>query len=79
VLAHLILLHKTGSSNPLGVETNKDKIKFFPYFLVKDINPILSLAIGLLALISVSPNLLGDVENYTLARPEVTPTHIQPE
>lgn len=79
VLAHLILLHKTGSSNPLGVETNKDKIKFFPYFLVKDINPILSLAIGLLALISVSPNLLGDAENYTLARPEVTPTHIQPE
>lgn len=79
VIIHLILLHTTGSSSPLGLETNKDKIKFFPTFLVKDTNPILLLTIVLLLLISVSPNLLGDVENYIVASPEVTPTHIQPE
>lgn len=79
VVAHLILIHKTGSSNPLGVETNKDKIKFFPFFIIKDTGPLLVITITLLVVLSLRPNILGDVENFTPASSEVTPTHIQPE
>lgn len=31
--AHLLFLHQTGSSNPLGVRRNLDKILFMPYFV----------------------------------------------
>lgn len=79
VLIHLIFLHKTGSSNPLGIFTNADKIKFFPYFAVKDINPIFLIIILILTLIRVNPNFLGDVENFNVASIATTPPHIQPE
>lgn len=36
-LAHLTLLHKNGSNNPLGINTNVDTIAFYPYFYVKDL------------------------------------------
>jgi hypothetical protein len=37
VLIHLLFLHQTGSNNPLGLNKNRDKISFHPYFTVKDI------------------------------------------
>jgi len=37
VLIHLSLLHKDGSNNPLGINTNVDTISFYPYFYVKDL------------------------------------------
>lgn len=79
VIIHLILLHQKGSSNPTGTVTNYDKIKFFPYFLVKDIIPMILAAILIIALISTDPNNLGDVENFNKARISTTPPHIQPE
>lgn len=79
VIMHLIFLHVGGSSNPLGLNTDLDKIKFFPYFLVKDTTPMLLRGLLVVGLISVHPNLLGDVENFTNAMPTTTPTHIQPE
>lgn len=79
VIVHLIILHQRGSSSPLGVETNKDKIKFLPLFIVKDVVPIVTISIIIIRIISINPNILGDVENYSIASPEVTPTHIQPE
>ena len=36
-LVHLVLLHQNGSTNPLGIESNVDKISFYPYFYVKDL------------------------------------------
>ena len=37
-LMHLIALHDTaGSSNPLGVSGNYDRLPFAPYFLFKDL------------------------------------------
>ena len=37
-LMHLIALHDTaGSSNPLGVSGNYDRLPFAPYFLFKDV------------------------------------------
>lgn len=79
MVVHLIILHKRGSNNPTGTNPNYDKIKFAPYFLVKDVTPMLVLAIGVVALICINPNLLGDVENFNIARITTTPPHIQPE
>lgn len=79
VLAHLIFLHQKGSSNPSRTNSNLDKIKFFPIFLVKDITPIIIIIIILRTLISIRPEALGDPENFNNARITTTPTHIKPE
>ena len=79
VIIHLLLLHKPGSSNPIGTNPDFDKTKFFPYFLVKDSNPLLLLIILIIVVLIINPNILGDVENFNLASPTSTPTHIQPE
>lgn len=79
VLIHLILLHEKGSSNPSNIKTRTDKLKFSPLFLVKDTIPIILIAISLTRIISLTPNILGDVENFNMANPLVAPVHIQPE
>jgi len=79
VLVHLIMLHQTGSSNPLGTSTNLDKVEFHPYFSSKDSTPFLVVAIVILFLTSQVPLLIGDTENSNEANPLATPIHIQPE
>lgn len=79
VLIHLIMLHQTGSSNPLGTRTNLDKVEFHPYFSSKDSTPLLVLMIVILFLIRQTPLLIGDTENSNEANPLATPIHIQPE
>ena len=78
-ILHLLFLHETGSNNPIGLNSNADKISFHPYFSYKDLlgAAILVIALALLALFS--PNLLGDPDNFTPANPMVTPPHIKPE
>lgn len=78
-LVHLLYLHETGSSNPLGVRSDCDTVKFHPYFSVKDLVGfcVMWFLLGLIVLFS--PNLLIDPENFINANPLVTPTHIQPE
>lgn len=77
--AHLILLHSNGSSNPMGIRSDIDKIPFHSYFSYKDIYGIVLLTIILAGLIFFVPNILGDTENFIQANPLVTPVHIQPE
>jgi len=72
-------LHKDGSSNPLGVNTNSDTIPFFPYFVVKDIFAFLIMLFFLSFLVFFYPNLLGHSDNYIIANPMSTPAHIVPE
>ena len=36
-IIHLLFLHQTGRRNPLGVRRNFDKIRFHPYFRLKDL------------------------------------------
>nr|YP_003204875.1 cytochrome b [Rhopaea magnicornis]ACO92575.1 cytochrome b [Rhopaea magnicornis] len=79
VLIHLLFLHQTGSNNPLGINSNLDKISFHPYYSYKDIVGMVILLFSLTYLILMSPYLLGDPENFTPANPLVTPVHIQPE
>nr|ATL15923.1 cytochrome b [Johnius distinctus] len=78
-LLHLLFLHETGSNNPLGLNSDADKIPFHPYFTYKDLLGFAVLLICLTALALFSPNLLGDPDNFTPANPLVTPPHIKPE
>lgn len=79
VVVHLLFLHQTGSNNPLGVNSNIDKIPFHPYFTFKDVIGF-AIMIFLLLLITLwRPYLLGDPENFIPANPLVTPEHIKPE
>lgn len=78
-IIHLLFLHQTGSNNPLGLNSDLDKIPFHPYFSVKDILGFACLLITLILLVLWSPYLLGDPDNFIPANPLVTPAHIQPE
>nr|BAU51632.1 cytochrome b [Chirolophis japonicus] len=78
-LVHLLFLHQTGSNNPLGLNSDADKISFHPYFSYKDLLGFAALVTALTALALFSPNLLGDPDNFTPANPLVTPPHIKPE
>ena len=37
VIAHIALLHRDGSNNPLGIDSRSDSIPFYPYAYVKDL------------------------------------------
>nr|BCT98136.1 cytochrome b [Liobagrus reinii]BCT98140.1 cytochrome b [Liobagrus reinii]BCT98147.1 cytochrome b [Liobagrus reinii] len=78
-LLHALFLHETGSNNPLGLNSNTDKISFHPYFSYKDLLGFIMLITALTSLALFSPNFLGDPENFTPANPLVTPPHIKPE
>nr|YP_009349881.1 cytochrome b [Pseudorhynchus crassiceps]AQM40029.1 cytochrome b [Pseudorhynchus crassiceps] len=79
VMIHLLFLHQTGSNNPLGLNSNIDKIPFHPYFTFKDIFGFIIMIMLLVTLTLLEPYMLGDPDNFTPANPLVTPIHIQPE
>nr|UPI55375.1 cytochrome b [Manocoreus sp.] len=79
VIIHLLFLHQTGSNNPLGTNSNYDKIPFHPYFSIKDLMGMMVTLTLFMLLILLEPRILGDPENFIPANPMVTPIHIQPE
>jgi ubiquinol-cytochrome c reductase cytochrome b subunit len=80
VLMHLIALHDSaGSSNPLGISNNYDRLPFSPYFIFKDLVTIFLFILVLCIFVFIMPNLLGDSENYVMANPMQTPPAIVPE
>lgn len=80
VLMHLIALHETvGSSTPLGISGNYDRITFAPYYLFKDLITIFLFILVLSIFVFFMPNVLGDSENYIMANPMQTPPAIVPE
>nr|WIL10261.1 cytochrome b [Papilio paris] len=78
-MIHLLFLHQTGSNNPLGINSNIDKIPFHPFFTFKDLIGFILLLLMLSLLTLTNPYLLGDPDNFIPANPLVTPIHIQPE
>jgi len=78
-VVHIIALHEDGSNNPLGLNSNIDKISFHPYYTIKDLFGFAVFAIFFVSLISYAPNLLGHSDNYIAANPLVTPESIVPE
>nr|YP_010937211.1 cytochrome b [Iassus lateralis]WIW75754.1 cytochrome b [Iassus lateralis]WKW94154.1 cytochrome b [Iassus lateralis]WLN32159.1 cytochrome b [Iassus lateralis] len=79
VIIHLILLHETGSNNPIGLNSNMDKIPFHPYYSIKDIMGFSITLTLFFLLILYEPLMLSDPDNFIPANPMVTPIHIQPE
>jgi len=79
VILHLIALHEHGSSNPLGISSNMDKIYFHPYFTTKDAYFFILFFILFALLVFFFPNFLNHPDNYIPANPLVTPLSIQPE
>nr|QOY24495.1 cytochrome b [Formica sp. DM658] len=79
VMLHLFFLHNTGSSNPLGINSNLYKIPFHIYFSIKDILGFM-IFIFLFWLINLEyPYIFSDPDNFIPANPMMTPIHIQPE
>nr|AEZ51425.1 cytochrome b [Cnaphalocrocis medinalis] len=78
-MIHLLFLHQTGSNNPLGINSNLDKIPFHPFFTYKDMIGFIIILFLLIMLTLTNPYLLGDPDNFIPANPLVTPIHIQPE
>lgn len=80
VIMHLIALHdRTGSSNPLGISAQEDRVPFAPYYVFKDLITIFLFVLVLSIFVFFKPNALGDSENYVMANPMQTPAAIVPE
>nr|AYV91146.1 cytochrome b [Parantica sita]UXD06488.1 cytochrome b [Parantica sita]WAX37267.1 cytochrome b [Parantica sita] len=78
-MIHLLFIHQTGSNNPLGINSNLDKIPFHPFFTLKDLIGFIIMLNMLIMLTLINPYMLGDPDNFIPANPLVTPIHIQPE
>jgi ubiquinol-cytochrome c reductase cytochrome b subunit len=77
---HFILLHNTGSNNPLGINfSSEGGITFHPYFITKDLFGTIVLFSILAIILFFFPNILGHPDNYLEANPMLTPSHIVPE
>src|SRR5580693_4241041 len=81
VVLHIWALHMVGQNNPAGIEpkTEQDTVAFTPYATAKD-----GFFIGVFCLffawfVFYLPNYLGHSDNYIMANPGQTPTHIVPE
>lgn len=78
-ISHLILIHETGSTNPIGLNRFSLKVPFHQYFRVKDGVALVFYFMFLRFLALFVPTSLGDAENYNQADALVTPVHIKPE
>jgi ubiquinol-cytochrome c reductase cytochrome b subunit len=79
VILHIFFLHINGSSNPLGVSSNTNKVSFHYYYTVKDLFVFfVFFFVFIVVTLNYGYNLI-DAENWIPANPLVTPTHIQPE
>nr|AAK77402.1 cytochrome b [Nerodia erythrogaster neglecta]AAL15985.1 cytochrome b [Nerodia erythrogaster] len=76
---HIMLLHTEGSSNPLGTNSDIDKIPFHPYHSHKDMLLLTIMLSTLFIILSFTPDMFNDPENFSKANPLVTPQHIKPE
>nr|QPK42142.1 cytochrome b [Paragavialidium sichuanense] len=79
VIIHLIFLHINGSNNPLGIQSNVEKIPFHPFFSIKDLITITIMILTITMISMQSPYMLSDPDNFSPANPLSTPPHIQPE
>lgn len=56
---HLIALHEHGSSNPLGISGNIDRLPFSPYFIFKDLITVFVFLTVYSSFVFFAPNTLG--------------------
>lgn len=78
ITAHLVALHRKGSTSSLGSTTGLDKIYFFPSFVVGDIINLI-LLLFFCVTFSYIPYILGDCETWIISSNVASPLHIVPE
>lgn len=76
---HLMALHVHGSSNPVGITGNLDRIPMHSYYLFKDLITVFVFILFFSLFVFFSPNTLGHADNYIPGNPMVTPPSIVPE
>nr|AAL86415.1 cytochrome b [Pseudorabdion oxycephalum] len=76
---HIMLLHHEGSYNPLGTNSDIDKIPLHPYHSYKDALMLTMMITVLFSIMSFYPDIFNDPENFSKANPLMTPQHIKPE
>nr|YP_004425007.1 cytochrome b [Utterbackia peninsularis]ADL62594.1 cytochrome b [Utterbackia peninsularis] len=79
VVIHVMILHETGSNNPLGLSTKTSLIHFHPFYSFKDLIGFLLFLMLLTSMTLLTPLLISDPQNFLQANPLTTPNHIQPE
>ncbi|CAH2356112.1 cytochrome b (mitochondrion) [[Candida] railenensis] len=79
VMMHLMALHVHGSSNPVGMSGNMDRMPFHGYFVFKDTMTVFVFILMFSLFMFFSPNTLGHSDNYMPGNPMVTPASIVPE
>lgn len=72
-------LHVHGSSNPIGISGNMDRLPMHGYFVFKDLITVFVFILVFSLFVFYSPNTLGHSDNYIPANPMVTPPSIVPE
>lgn len=78
-ILHMMTLHVNGSSNPLGVSSNVDRVPMHPYYMFKDLITIFLFFLVLAIIVFYLPNVMGHSDNYIPANPMQTPPSIVPE
>lgn len=78
IIFHLIFLHETRRTRKILIQERFTKVKFYPYFVYKDIFNLL-IIFFLYSIRFFFPWTLGDPENWIKANPIISPVHIQPE
>nr|YP_010292303.1 cytochrome b [Poecilobdella javanica]ULO25927.1 cytochrome b [Poecilobdella javanica] len=79
IVLHLLFLHQTGSNNPLGFNSDSDRIMFYPYYVIKDLVGFMCGLFMLMFIVLYLPNMFNDTENFIPANSSLTPSHIKPE
>lgn len=75
----MLTLHTHGSSNPLGISSNIDKVAMHPFYIFKDLVTIYAFFLVLAIVVCFLPNAMGHSDNYIPANPMSTPASIVPE
>lgn len=78
---HLVALHRHGSNNPLGIDTDgpQDTLPFHPYYTIKDLIGLCAFLIVCAIFIFYLPNYLNGPDAYIPANPLQTPAEIVPQ
>jgi quinol-cytochrome oxidoreductase complex cytochrome b subunit len=78
-IIHVAFLHERGSNNQLGIYFIFDFTPFSPYFILKDTLSLTFILFFFTYVVFFTPDLLSHPDNYIMANPLVTPSHIVPE
>jgi len=77
---HVVLLHRVGSSEPLGLgDKSALYMPFYPYGILKDLVAFWVYILVLMYFVHFEPMYFAHPENLVRANPLVTPRHIVPE